>query len=146
MPIYLHISNVIILKEAVQARFKGGEAAFRQEFFDPVEANEEDDELFLLAGMGLDEDMVDGLIEQGLRYDDDKKRSPDFAVYGRHQGFYWPVDWARDNGMYVWHVQANELLIERAQAIANTRVDELVRQSESGEDPFPTLRLGETEE
>lgn len=81
MPVYLHISNLIIDKKAIIKNYAGGIEQFRIDYEIPhSEINQEDDELCSLGKMNADEFDIDSLIAKGLSYDVDKQKSDDFTI------------------------------------------------------------------
>lgn len=56
MPIYLHLATLIIKKTAIESSYFGGLIQFRIDYSIGLENhNQEDNELFALAGMNIDE-------------------------------------------------------------------------------------------
>jgi hypothetical protein len=140
MPIYIHLSNLILDKQAVQARYPGGVEQFRIDF--DIEADnyhQEDERLFSLATMNSDELDIDLLISKGLDFEEDKGSSSDFVILNRYGGAEWPVDWLTDNRLFAWHIDASPASIALAEQIGNESMDSIKVRYERGEDPFATI-------
>jgi len=69
-PVYLHISNLIIKKEAIAEKYNGGLEKFRKDYNIPEsEINQEDGSLFSLGKMNPDEFDIEKLLQNGLSFD-----------------------------------------------------------------------------
>ncbi|MBS1781891.1 MAG: hypothetical protein JSS78_02375 [Bacteroidetes bacterium] len=56
MPVCLTLASLIIDKNAIDKKYKGGVHQFRHDYFNQQgEASQEDDEIFLIARMNWDE-------------------------------------------------------------------------------------------
>ena len=111
MPIYLTLASLIIDKDAIEKKYKGGVNQFRLDYFSgEAEASQEDDEVFMIARMNCDEYDLDELIKMGFEYNEEVECSNDFVIYQRYHGYLWQVDWIEDNGVYAWHINAKDEL------------------------------------
>lgn len=133
MPIYLHIWNLILLKEAVAQRYTGGIEQFRLDFeIGLSEITQEDHELFALAQMNSDEFPVETLIDKGLHFDKANQYSSDFTIINRYGVHLWKVNWLEENNVFAWNVLCNTTSIEKAQHISNMPMKEIVDHAENG--------------
>ena len=144
MPVYLHLANLIIRKDAVAIRYPGGIDQFRIDYqMDEMETRQEDDELFLIAQMNTDDFYLDELIAKGLHYDSKSDFSNDFTLFGRYDAdFEWKTDWLEHNGVFAWHVDAHPEVIARARCFDWISMDKIGEGFDCGENPFEPIRKG----
>ena len=115
MPIYLDLANLIFSKAIIEAKYQGGCEQFRKDWnITDSNRNDEDDELFMLAAMNVDEFDLDPLFEKGLSYDDENQKSTDFVAVGRYEGALWETNWLKSNASFAWHVNCKKEQQERA--------------------------------
>jgi len=115
MPIYLDLANLIFSKAIIEAKYQGGCEQFRKDWnITDSNRNDEDDELFMLAAMNVDEFDLDPLLEKGLSFDDEKQSSTDFVAVGRYEGALWETNWLKANASFAWHVNCKKEQQERA--------------------------------
>ncbi len=137
MPIYLHHSNLIILKSIIINKYKRGIEQFRCDYLSPKqELNQEDNELSSISKMNADEFDIQTLVKNGLHYDIKNNLSNDFVIVTRYGGLAWQVDWLQSNDVFTWHNECNQELINKANEIANLSMDEISKLFEVGVDPF----------
>lgn len=140
MPIYLHLATLIIDKEAIKRKYKGGITQFQIDYSTNSDNfHQEDHELFALAAMNVDEFNVEKLMEKGLDFDQKNQTSKDFTIKPRYGDYLWKPVWIKDNELFAWHQDASLELIKKADKIAHTNMDELSLQYEKGKDPFATI-------
>jgi hypothetical protein len=136
------MASLLIDKAAVAQKCPGGVAHFREVFFKVRgELNEEDDELFAVAGMNSDEFDPEALVELGLTYDASRGYSPDFVIHQRYHGFLWEVDWIEEDSFYAWHRDTDPVVKETARSLGKTSRKKLAAICEAGQDPFIPLTL-----
>ncbi len=142
MPIYLTLASLIIDKDAIEKKYKGGIKQFRDDYFKKQgDASQEDDEVFLIARMNYDEFDLDELVSMGFEYDKIRKFSNDFVIYQRYQGYLWQVDWIEDNSVFGWHSKTNALLSNKAKMFGEITMDDIEKLFESGQEPFIPLTI-----
>lgn len=140
MPIYIHLSNLIVDKQAVQSKYPGGVERFRMDFDIAADNyHQEDATLFALATMNSDEFDLGLLINKGLHFDEERGSSTDFVIINRYGGAEWPAAWLCDNSLFAWHVNAAPESISLAEELGNETMDNLSIRYERGEDPFATI-------
>ena len=144
MPVYLHLDNLIIRKDAIAIRYPGGIDQFRLDYhIDEMETRQEDDELFLIAQMNTDDFYLDELVAKGLHYDSSNNFSSDFTLFGRHDAiFEWTADWLDHNGVFAWHMDADAEVIGRARCFEWISMDKIGEGFDCGENPFEPIRKG----
>ena len=132
MPVYLHPANLIVNKKAVAEKYKGGIEQFRRDFEKDNVYFTEDNELFSLARMNIDEFPEYRLVEGGLQYDHEEKSSNDYVIISRYGGQLWEVDWLEASKVYAYHKDCS--MGDRARVIQMEliRVDELKRIFDAG--------------
>jgi hypothetical protein len=140
MPIYIHLSNLILDKQIIQAKYPGGIEQFRIDFETEADNNHQEDERLLsLATMNSDEFDINLLTSKGLSFDWEKRSCSDFVILNRYGGNEWPVDWLEDNSVFAWHIDACPISIAAAEKIANESMDSIRIRFERGENPFATI-------
>ncbi|MDB4655519.1 hypothetical protein OAE48_01600 [Flavobacteriales bacterium] len=142
MPVYLHTANLILHKRAVEDRYSGGLEQFRKDFDLSVDSyNQEDDLLFCICRMNLDEFDIQALVSKGLQYDYLSGSSEDFTLYGRLYGFTWQVAWLEDNTVFAWHKDDRPELIKRAKYVGEEMtMDVIVKLQEEGVNPLDVIK------
>jgi hypothetical protein len=142
MPIYLHLANFIIDKHAVATKYLDGIDAFRQRYIiESASYNQEDNQLFSITRMNVDEFDIDELIDNGLSYDNLRKQSNDFTIYTRQGGLLWQADWLRKNRVFAWHIECDELEIKEAKRISYLSMDEITELDNKGLNPLKTIMI-----
>lgn len=137
MPVYIHLSNLIVLKSAVERKYPGGLAVFRSDYGIGEDIYwQEDRELFSITSMNSDEHDIAELVRRGLHYDYENHRSDDFVILPRYSDFLWSVPWAKHNGVFAWHTEADKTSVAKAKEISNTNMDELSERFDRGDNPF----------
>lgn len=141
MPVYLNLANLIVLKSSVVKSYRGGLEQFRLDYhINSENLNQEDDLLFSITRMNVDEFDLDSLVDNGLHYDDSNCRSMDFTIHGRLSGFVWEIDWLAENAVFAWHKEDNPDLIGKAILMGQITMDEVVKMQDAGLNPFDTIR------
>jgi hypothetical protein len=80
MPVYLHLANLIVDKAAVARKYAGGIEQFRLDYkIGEENYNQEDDELFNIARMNIDEFDIERLTSKGLHYEEEPEFSTEFV-------------------------------------------------------------------
>jgi hypothetical protein len=137
MPLYLHISNLVVAKSSVIAKYDGGMTQFREDFgFGKIEYRFEDHELFLLTAMDPNDFNIDLLIKRGLHYDHEFNFSNDFVLIHRYGTFSWEAEWLERTNQYVWHFIADEHLKEIARKYSDMCLNDIIEMTENGNSPF----------
>jgi len=127
VPVYLHLANLIVDKEAVKKKYVGGIEQFRFDYItNGADNNQEDEELFAVARMNIDEFDLETFSAKGLDYDETILFSPDFILIPRYGTPPWRNDWLADNNIYAWHINTKQLLIDKALAMGKLTVDEII--------------------
>ena len=141
MPTFIYHINVIIPKDVIEAKFKGGTQAFHKWFIEENgDKREEDNELFSIARLNAFDFVIEFLVENGLHYDFENKRSDDFGCVYRYGGSQWQLDWLNENGLYAWHKDCKAEHIQLAQEIAEESMEEIADAFDRGEWPWNTIR------
>ena len=142
MPVFIHLANLIFSKEIITDKYKGGENQFRIDFqIGKSEVNQEDDELFLIAKMNIDEFNIRELVEKGLSYNDLQNYSSDFVAITRYGGATWTVDWLKENKTFAWHTKCSKVQKEKAIEIGEKMtMDKIQELQEKGINLFETIK------
>jgi len=141
MPVYICPANLIVDKAAVAAKYPGGIDRFRSDFrIDGDNFHMEDDQLFALVSLNVDEFDVDRLIDGGLHFDEAAQYSTDFVLKPRYGDNLWSCDWLLDNEVFAWHVNASGESLEKMERICAMTMDEIIALQERGEEPFSAIR------
>ena len=140
MPIYIELQNLIVPKEVLKTKYKGGIEQFRKWFEENTgTASSEDNELFSIARMNdCGEDIVD-LIDNELDYNTENQNSDDFSWVARYGGEAWETSWLESNGVFAWHKDSHPEKVKLAQEIAETHIDDIKEAMERGENPLDTI-------
>ena len=126
MPIYLHPSNLIVEKQIVASKYKGGLKQFRIDFeIDDENYHQEDEFLFSLAAFNQEDHDLDLLIENGLEFDKEKQSSSDFVIQPRYGKALWEVDFIKDNSVFAWHPDSRPESIRRMETISKMSFEEI---------------------
>jgi hypothetical protein len=140
MPTYIHLSNLIVTKEAIRNKYSGGIEQFRIDFdITGDNYHQEDALLFALAMMNSDEFNLDELIEKGLEFNEAENSSRDFVIYNRYGGAEWQVEWLNDNGVFAWHILSDAAAVAMAEDLGNASMDRLMAEFHRGKNPFKTI-------
>lgn len=142
MPVWIHLSNLIILKEAVATKYPGGLDAFRTDYrtADAENNNQEDGELFSLSAMDGGHLQADAgrLIDMGFTFDEADDAGNELALLNRYGGVVARPAWLRTNALYAWHQDCPEPLQEKVRSISRMNMDTFIAKQESGEIPLGT--------
>jgi len=140
MPTYIFLVNVIIPKDIIIKKYKGGIDKFHTWF---IENNgikrQEDNELYSVARMNNCDDVIASLVENGLDFDEEKNHSNDFVCVSRYGGMLWDVDWIETNTIFAWHINANKNQIAKATKIGNMMMEDITDALDRGENLFDTI-------
>jgi len=142
MPTFIHLANLIFEKKIIAEKYTGGCNQFRIDYnIDANEFNQEDDDLFSISAMNLNEFEIDILIERGLKFDNQSNRSNDFVAVKRYGGALWQTDWLSDNGTFAWHSNCKDdqkkKAIEITEEMTMDRIQEL---ADKGINMFETIK------
>lgn len=139
MPLWIHLANLIITKQAVEAKYPGGVAAFRAEhgIGDEDTYDQEDGELFGLSAMNSSElqSRAGTLIDLGFTYSETDTAANEFALLTRYGGVVARPAWLQFNSMYAWHTSCPAALQAKAQQVMGMDVDDFISLRERGEWP-----------
>ncbi len=138
MPTYIHQHNLIVPKETITTKYKGGMVQFRKRYDYPK--FEEDNELFGISRMNYPEEDIRDMIDNGLHFDSKSKTSKDFVIVSRYGGIVWEVDWLETNAVFVWHKDCDSEQISLAQEIEAKPMDEIEAAFDRGELPWDTIK------
>lgn len=139
MPIYIELANLIFSKELISLKYEGGIDQFRKDYdLANSTLNQEDDELFSLSQMNLNEFDIEKLTAKGLSFENNS--STDFIAISRYGGAEWETDWAICNTIFVWHVNCDQQQIDRANVIANMDMNTIMEKIDQGIDVFETIK------
>ena len=142
MPVYLHVYNLIILKQAVIDKYSGGLEQFKADFNFPHDEHldQEDDELLSFGLMDDDFD-IERLRRNGLHYDETHKSSNDMTyVYRYDPDPETDVPWLYHNQVFAWHKDADESTIEEAMRVSNMPMNEIGELQDIGKNPLTAIR------
>ena len=144
MPLYLDNANLIFSKAIIEAKYAGGCEQFRNDWkMDSNSLNDEDDELFMLAVINVDEFDLYPLFKKGLSFDSEKQTSTDFVAVGRYEGVFWEPNWLKANASFAWHVNCKKEQEERAIEISeHMTMDVLEKLLNKGIEVLKTIRTG----
>ena len=140
MPVFIHLSNLIVDKEAIKQKYKGGVDQFRLDFQNYNSLFQEDLELFSLAAMNSGDFSFDKLLEGGLHYYEFSQRSDDFVILDRYGGCHWQVDWLGHGAVYAAHANCSINHIIMAVQLECLTTNDIVRMREAGFNPFVTIK------
>ena len=141
MPTYVHNCNLIIRKSVVAEKYVGGNRQFRKDYsIGTSEVNQEDDELFCLGSMNVEDFDLDKLTEKGLNFDAEKQFSADFTILYRSGKCSWATDWLINDTIFAWDILTSETCLEKANRISSMNMDQIRAMFENGENPFATIR------
>ena len=140
MPVFINIANIVVEKSTIARKYNGGIDQFKIDYsFGPEKRHQEDDKLFSIAFMGIDDSEIKYLISKGLSFDNDTKTSEDFVIVYMHGGGAWKVNWLDCNATFAWHKQCASSQIKRAQEIENMLMNDIYTANERGENLFETI-------
>ncbi len=141
MPVYLHLANLIVDKAAVARKYAGGIEQFRLDYkIGEENYNQEDDELFNIARMNIDEFDIERLTARGLHYEEEPEFSPDFVLKYRYAKTMWDVPWLQYTIIFAWHINAKPEQIARALEIGEMTIDEIQEYWNKGIELFSAIR------
>lgn len=141
MPVYVYFSNLLVLKSAVEQKYSGGIPGFRHDYaIGEDNNNQEDRELFSISTMNSDEQDIFELVSKGLHYDYENHCSDDFVILPRYGDFFWSAPWAKHNGVFAWHVEADEASVSKARKISEEMtVEDIAELFDQGENLFAAI-------
>ena len=141
MPVYVHNCNIIIRKSTIAEKYAGGNRQFRKDYFiGTSEVNQEDDELFCLGEMNVENFDFDKLIENGLSFDEPKQFSSDFIILYRNGKCAWKTDWLMNDTIFAWDILTSKICMEKANKISSMTMDQIRAMFDNGENPFARIR------
>lgn len=147
MPTYIQLANFVFDKKAIAKKYKGGCAQFRKDWkIEGENFHQEDDELFAVAAMNIDEIDIAKLTAAGLEVNEDLSFSNDFVPISRYGGAHWQTDWLEANGTFAWHKNAKQAQIDRAKFIGEEMtMDKIDELAEKGIEVMDTIKTGNNE-
>ena len=147
MPTYIHLANFVFDKKTIAEKYKGGCAQFRIDWkIEGENHHQEDDELFSVACMNIDELDIQRLTDAGLAINEDLSFSNDFVPITRYGGVHWETDWLEANGTFAWHKNGKARQIERAKYIGGKMlIDEIEALANHGISVMDTIKTGYNE-
>ena len=142
MPVYLHLANLVFDKKTIEKKYQGGCDQFRIDWdIESNENNQEDDELFLIAAMNIQDFNIDHLTSKGLDYNGNLGFSNDFVGITRYGGLTWEANWLKENSTFAWHINCKKGQMQKAIDIGeNMTVDKFQELAEKGIDVFETIK------
>jgi len=140
MPVFLHLANLVFDKKIITHKYDGGCSQFKIDFeIEKSNVNQEDDELFLVAKMNMDEFDLSTLIKKGLSYKNNF--SNDFVAISRYGGAHWKTDWLNENGTFAWSSNCDQNQKDRAVEIGEVMtMDKIQELAEEGINVFKTIK------
>lgn len=99
MPIYCEVYQLVIPKNVLEAKYKGGLSQFKEEYSWDYNQDHEDNELISIVSSEND-----FAVPASLDYVINTGTSKDFIVVERYATpeISWPVDWCETNKVYIW--------------------------------------------
>ena len=142
MPVYLHLANLVFDKKTIEKKYQGGCDQFRIDWdIQNNENDQEDDELFLIAAMNIQDFNIDHLTSKGLEFDGNLGFSNDFVGITRYGGLTWEANWLKENSTFAWHINCKNDQMQKAIDIGeNMTVDKFQELAEKGIDVFETIK------
>jgi len=135
MPVYCHISQLVVNKKALTVKYPGGVEAFKKRFGFNKERDREDAEL--LSFVSMDAAQFDILPELG--YDEATNTATDYVLIYRYQGLIWEVDWADTDKVFIWHKECKLSSFNKAMEIeAMSMTDVMAYKESTGTMPWDT--------
>ena len=135
MPVYIHLSNLVIPKKEVKKHYKGGLKAFRERFFCKDCRNQEDNELFCIAAMNPDELPIDFLKENCMQPVFEAGNYDIVFKYGAKSS----VEWLTVKTPFMWHRDCAPAQKEKAHLVTTLTMDKIMEQSKKGNNLFDTI-------
>lgn len=137
MPIWIHLANLIVLKQAVEHKFPGGLEGFRAEYEidDPENFQQEDGELFSISAMNASALQADAgrLIDLGFLFDERNDGPNELAILTRYGGVAARPAWLCFNSFYAWHNECSAASRVKVEAVQGMDRDAFEAQLASGE-------------
>lgn len=148
MPIQLDIANIILTKEIVAKKYKGGIEQFRIDFLTVPEGyedlhkiNTEDDELFGLGQQDYDYFNFEKLALGGFSNEYIDTEQEGVAIILRYsEEKVAKQDWLTFTSAFAWHKDCNAASIAKAEKLSKITVSELMALFEKGEKPLSSFR------
>lgn len=139
MPVYIHTVSLIVSKKSILEKYQGGLEAFKKDFkIDISDLHQEDQDLFCVARMDVDDYDIELLMERGMEFDEPNQFSNDYVYVYRYGGMLWKVDWLIENQIFAWHPSTNSKELAMVEEVCNTNVDDLFIKWEK---PFQAIWL-----
>lgn len=141
MHVFINIAIIIIRNETIASNYKGGIDQFKMDYsFGKGKRHQEDDDLFSLAFMNIDQAELEYLSSKGLGYDEASNSPNDFVIVYMHGGCAWKVDWLDCNAVFAWHKACDPIQIERAEKIGNMPMVDINATFDKWVNLFETIR------
>ena len=141
MPVYITLSNLIIKKEAIHQKYKGGLSQLKADFsYKDEENGQEDNMLINLRSMNADDHDIEKLMQGGLSFDEENQHSDDFVIRPRYGGCLWEAPWLDDNRVYAWHKEDNPEHIKEAIRKGEIPLRDISAMYDKGLNPFEAIK------
>jgi hypothetical protein len=122
MPIYCEHIQLVIPKEILEVKYKGGLEQFKLDHQWGKSHDHEDNELISIASMDNGFPII-----EGLHYDVKSKTSKDFVIVARYgaSALAWNVDWCKTNRCFIWHNECSLSSYQKMMEVSEMTVNEL---------------------
>ena len=137
----MHFCSLIIRKSTVVEKYNGGVEQFRKDYSIGIsDVNQEDDELFSLGKMNVEDFDIDRLMKSGISFDESNQYSDDFTILHRYGDFAWKTEWITHNKLFAWDVKTSPECILKVDEFSKTTMDVINQMSDAGENPWAAIR------
>ena len=142
MPVFLHLANLVFDKNSIEKKYNGGCVQFRTDWnLANSKANQEDDELFLIAAMNIHDFNILEFKKRGIDFNNEINYSKHFVAISRYGNALWKTDWFKHNGTFAWHSNCNQEQKDRAIEIGEVMtMDKIQELAENGINVFETIK------
>ena len=137
MPIYCEILQLVLPKEIIKSKYKGGLEQFKQDYHWGKVIDHEDAELISVASM---ENSF--ATPQGLHYNEESKSSLDFVIVARYgtPALSWEVDWCKSNKVFIWHKDCKLSSYKKMMEVCALTVNQIEQiRIDTGESPLKDI-------
>jgi len=130
MPLYIHLSNLVIKKTVITDKYTRDLDALKVAlgFLDEYSLCEEDNELVSFKQMNNGDFNLEALVDAGFNCVLGERgvwHSDDFVIISRYGGKSWNAPWLEDNNVFFWHVACRADHKEEAVARGNCPMNEI---------------------
>ena len=136
MPLYIHLSNLVLRKSDIKEHYIGGLEAFRSKYFWEDCNNQEDDELFGIAAMNPEELPFDELTKNGLEIVFKEGKYDLVNKYGAKSN----VDWLVVNSPFMWHIDCENEQKQKAISVTTITMDKVSEEARKGNFLLKTIK------